>query len=212
MSDEALRMKDEIQRKSGDPLDPDAYADVFIGWRAWKLCSEGLVSLYKPTHWPPRVALLAECENKVECGHSPHLDSVPGLQCECGIYASRSREQAIDYATRQIAYSLSPAATTYVIGQVSLAGKVIEHSDGWRAELAYPYSLYARGGETADALGRLYGVEAHILEPWPKSCYRSVLSGPPLNALYGSLLSSYISSTPADPPKPKSLIQQVLGK
>lgn len=187
--------------------------ELVIGWRTWKLCSNGLVSLYQPTHWPVRRPLLAKCKAKTDCGHRSHLDSVPGLQCLCGVYATRERQAAVGYATRQPMYggwlaTVSTIPVAYVIGQVSLAGKLVEHKDGWRAELAYPYSLYVRDRETADALGAMYGVETHVLTPWPEP-------KPVSNLFLTSSLAPpiyYGYAAPADPPKPKPyLAQRLLG-
>jgi hypothetical protein len=63
---------------------------------------------------------------------------VPG--CRCGIYAAREPEEAATYLEgRTWADALS---VHRVIGTVSLWGRVVECTRGWRASRAYPTAIY----------------------------------------------------------------------
>lgn len=75
----------------------------------------------------------------------------PDPDCLCGIYAYKE------------AVPLDPSGQPYAAGEVYLWGRIIEHSDGYRAEFAYPKRLVVVDGgpnasRIADALSLAYGV------------------------------------------------------
>ena len=53
---------------------------------------------------------------------------VPAIHCQCGIYATNDLNEATSYGE--------------ILGRVAMWGHVIEHSGGYRAQFAYPQSLY----------------------------------------------------------------------
>jgi hypothetical protein len=98
---------------------PD-YIFPVIGYRVWQWDAEGLKSL-NGIGWHPGIAFTAECRTQ-------GCNEVPRSDCTCGIYASKSLDHL-----RQLGYT-----ENRIHGEVCLWGTVIEHEDGWRAQLAYP--------------------------------------------------------------------------
>jgi hypothetical protein len=124
---------------------PD-YAAPIVGWRGWLVVEAGgalrLCSIVYHTPWPPRQELVASCRGG-EHRLSPELPaehSAPEAACRCGIYACESAAAATPF----LAGARRPARQTlgFVLGRVSLWGKVVECQRGWRGERAYPASIY----------------------------------------------------------------------
>src|SRR5215471_2153916 len=67
----------------------------------------------------------------------PAHGQVPSEHCSCGIYARTDPAGAYEHV------SLG-GSLTVVLGTVKLWGKVIPGTQGWRAEYAYPDSLYVQ--------------------------------------------------------------------
>jgi len=147
-------------------------AEPVLGWRAWSARAEQdallLHSPVFPCRWTPGRRLAATCANRGRFGVVGRVPTVepheaPGDSCACGIYAARSAERAIRYASR-----LRPVRGTraVLIGQVALWGRVVECEHGWRGGLAYPSHLYVlqcRDGEAlCRALGE-YGVPVEVI-------------------------------------------------
>jgi len=83
---------------------------------------------------------------------------------KCGIYALRNRAaaEALLHELGEVAprFNRLPAA----LRRVSLWGRVIENTGGWRAQFAYPYDLTLFGADeslTAD-LRRHYAVDVAL--------------------------------------------------
>jgi hypothetical protein len=123
----------------GDP-DPGATGEpalvpeAITGWRMWRLQRgpDGgleLLSLGTAQAWSARAPIRARCERSLFPSDPPH--PVPERSCSCGIYA------AADY--RQLrASGIGRWGSPAVLGTVSMWGRVVEHAEGYRAELAYP--------------------------------------------------------------------------
>lgn len=69
------------------------------------------------------------------CKHKSFLD------CSCGIYAFKSMEGLPEYVT-SISRSTVTGSGVMALGEVNMWGRLLEHSKGWRAEFAYPKTLY----------------------------------------------------------------------
>jgi hypothetical protein len=114
-----------------------------VAWRIWRLGAVALPdgasevflrSCVRSGYWEARARFEASC--------SRH--KLPDLRCECGIYAVRERAQAEEWAT----WARSVLPNPIVMGRVSLWGKVLQFSKGFRAQYAYPYELeVARDGD-----------------------------------------------------------------
>ena len=102
-------------------------AEAVDGWRAWSVIERNgdvwLSSLTRAQEWEPASALVASCSRP---RHDP-----PRRRCSCGIYAAAGPEELA---------GLGPIAGA-AVGQVSLWGRIAEHSRGYRAERAYPARL-----------------------------------------------------------------------
>lgn len=85
----------------------------------------------------------------------------PQSACECGIYATHTKAQALDYAAQ---WDLC------IVGEVKLTGTVIKHAQTWRAERARISKLIVlarkpldpAAHELAQQLQRVYGVPCHV--------------------------------------------------
>lgn len=165
-----------------DLATPDLATPV-VGWRVWTVGIDEhgpvLVSPVVPCAWPARAALVASCRHG--CGEAP------GWSCSCGLYAL-ARVEAVELGPR----------LSLVLGCAALWGRVVECTDGWRGQRAYPLLLFgqahdpdagpsrpgapsaARGspldGSTLRELGRRYAVPLHRMPPG------HLPLGPPLSA------------------------------
>jgi hypothetical protein len=106
---------------------PDLAAPV-AGWRVWFVGEDAdgpsLVSPVAATVWPPRRATTASC--RTGC------PDPPSWSCACGLYATAHLDR------------LRPMfGLGTVLGCTALWGRVVEATDGWRAEHGYPLALLA---------------------------------------------------------------------
>jgi preprotein translocase subunit YajC len=112
---------------------PD-YISPVVGYRAWRWNATGLKSL-NGEPWLPGRPLAAECQaaargTRVKAVHGDH--ELPHPNCTCGVYAAKNREHL-----RRVGYE-----GRGIHGEVYLWGTVVEHKLGWRAQFAYPKSLF----------------------------------------------------------------------
>ena len=73
----------------------------------------------------------------------PAHSGIPGEHCSCGLYAAKTRAQLVKLGYNREADG--PAASELppiLIGEVGLAGKVIEGDQGWKAEKGRIRKLY----------------------------------------------------------------------
>jgi hypothetical protein len=147
---------------------PDVIGTV-EGWRAWRVNLEpprfGTVpKLLSATYnywWTPRVKARAECAKCTD--PDPKSDRhVPGTHCTCGFYSAKSLTHL-----RSMGYhSYSQGSQhTSVVGQLANWGRVIEGSQGWRAEFAYPAVMFIpfEAWRLRKPLMRAYGVPVKLL-------------------------------------------------
>jgi hypothetical protein len=143
-----FELPDDFVRRISDPSFKGA-ADVFdripdeigykIGWRTWKVSPDlpayGLPpkihSVTHPYFWAPRKAMRAECA----FGHDEH---VPGETCYCGFYSAKT----LNHLAGMHYHQYSGSTWLNIVGKVANWGKVIEGTQGWRAEWAYPLEFY----------------------------------------------------------------------
>jgi hypothetical protein len=145
--------------------------DAWRVWRVWRGVRDGvyvLGSAIKPTLWPARQPLLAECLRRRPLAwvRRKQRHAAPDAPCECGVYAV-ALEQLGLYLNGS---SLQPDATR-VVGQVALWGTVVECERGFRASHAYPLRIFVpsdvcggrdRASELVDGLAA-YGVPIELL-------------------------------------------------
>jgi hypothetical protein len=102
-------------------------AEAIDGWRAWSVIERDgdvwLSSLTRPEDWEPGAPFVASCTRRRHAS--------PRRGCSCGVYAAAEPEELAGLGR------IAGAA----VGQVSLWGRVAEHTRGVRAETAYPARL-----------------------------------------------------------------------
>ncbi len=115
---------------------PD-YISPIVGYRVWEWDAAGLKSLNGEkwfAHQPLSAACRADAFGSVaglsKSAHNPA--EMPNYSCSCGVYAAKTVEHL-----RQCGYKKFG-----VHGEVYLWGTVIEHERGWRAQFAYPKTLF----------------------------------------------------------------------
>lgn len=129
------------------PLFPEA----FVGWRSWIVEKGRLISLTSDVTWPVGDELRAKCAGT---GHK-----APFSRCACGVYALKS----------YIGLRRSSYYPNDVWGQVALWGKVIEGEDGYRAEFAYPKTLFVPYTKMRwIEILSVYGVPVKLMNPYSK--------------------------------------------
>ena len=109
--------------------------EPILAWRSWRLRidpeTEGVETVLESCvygdPWPERQALAAYCPEHAQ----------PEPSCGCGIYAVTTREAALEWA----GWAQAAVPNPIVLGRVQLWGRVLPHSAGYRAQLAYPYEL-----------------------------------------------------------------------
>lgn len=140
----------------------DLYLEPIRGWRVWKVGNGRLYSTVFGTLWPERARLEARCGlgGRSSPGGLRGVHEAPSRACDCGIYALKSRADALFLARRT--RSAGPVA----IGRVSLWGRVVETERGYRAQYAYIYDLTVLGATDAEArkLRNRYAVDV-VAEP-----------------------------------------------
>ena len=158
--------------KRADLLDlrvPDVLGEI-IAWRAWelvgteqtpRLASVTALRIWKTVDgepmaiWPTDRFFLARCPNG-------HVEGVPVESCSCGLYAAKDMQQLI-----RLGYGAYGAdwQMNKIVGQVALSGKVIEGTQGWRAERGRVYRLWIPY-EMDPAIGaRLEAAYKVVVEP-----------------------------------------------
>jgi hypothetical protein len=128
--------------------------EPILAWRSWRLHIDPETEAVVPRlescvygdPWPERRAFPAYCPEHEK----------PEPTCGCGIYAVTTRVAALEWA----GWAQSALPHPIVLGRVQLWGRVLPHSAGYRAELAYPYELEVLAGglldeADADRLGRM---------------------------------------------------------
>jgi hypothetical protein len=183
---------------------PDSIEPV-SGWRAWNLRmpsgyeipgmrkpwwadepEDGPILLESVTHndtvWLPREEVVAKCSRggrgRARVGKPltgrPSTEShpVPSEDCTCGLYAARTLDHLLGMRYPQYDPDLGQYT---VIGEVALWGGVVEGTQGWRAERAYPTVLYLPflGWKYAKRLNDTYGVPVR-LKNWLGESFRPV--------------------------------------
>jgi hypothetical protein len=139
-------------------IDPDEFivpdfTEEFVGWRGWQVTGDGLLeAIVNPeaSCWHPGQALSAVCtKNK--------RHPVPFMNCTCGFYATKTLAQLID----------NDYHTSGAFGTVSLWGKSIQFTDGYRAQFAYPREIWIPYTmlKFVEPLAR-YGVPVRLANPW----------------------------------------------
>jgi hypothetical protein len=152
-----LQMPDEIE--------------VEYGWRAWKVkrtVAPGEVPiLHSATYgatWAVREPTVAICDRSTGRANGVQREGheVPDEDCTCGLYSAKTLRhlQSMGYhGYSQVGDQIA------IIGRLKLWGKVIEGTQGWRAEKGYPAELYVpfEAWHLAEPLETAYGVPVALM-------------------------------------------------
>ena len=141
---------------NGDLRIPDVVGEV-SGWRAWHIIGTLAVPrlqsvTHRGTTWPTDQWFYARCSRG-------HTTEIPVESCRCGLYAARDRDHLI-----KLRYGAYGGREINAVGEVAFAGKVIEGSQGWRAQkgriksLLVPYEYW----EWAEPLSAAYNVPVSV--------------------------------------------------
>jgi len=141
-------------------------AEPIRAYRAWRhrppAQSARLESFGGQTTWTPKRWMRAEC--KVMRAMGTH--AAPASGCSCGIYATK--DLALVAGLRLLA--VVGNETSVMIGIVELAGTIIEHDFGYRAEYARVAALLPRPGQesAAEWIAAVYGVpvSSQLIDQW----------------------------------------------
>jgi hypothetical protein len=134
--------------------------DVIVAWRVWRVATSKnlLQSVFMNHLWLPGVPMTACCANmKAGMRHGIHAFERDD--------EDDAKERARMYMADQ---QRTPKPVQFVLGEVSLWGRVILHQKGYRAAFAYPRRLLVpdtseRSANVARELRRLYGVETEVI-------------------------------------------------
>lgn len=129
----ALRLTDVEPSKIANPapLDPARspdYIGTLTGWRGWDMNNGQLTALGSDFTWLPKTAAKASCRND-------YRHRCPEKNCACGFWSFKSFDLMLEAVK---AYTTD----VMVIGSVEIWGKVIECTNGYRSEFAYPKELW----------------------------------------------------------------------
>lgn len=99
--------------------------------------------------WEPLVPITAS--SNICAGRNwKEAHEAPGEGCTCGIYAYKDMRFVLTHES-------------YIGMRLALWGVVYEHTEGYRAQFAYPLDLYTCHAPYTEALKR-YGVPVHLVE------------------------------------------------
>lgn len=142
-------------------------AETF-GEAGWTRAESGWVpaTCWRSSCVPQKIGGRCPCRQQVALGlrSSPCFDCdphrVPGETCSCGFYAMKSLD-----ALRE------PNEVNVIFGKIAVAGKVIDHEFGYRAELARILALIPLEGTETDAkvlASHLSLPLTKSVPPWPR--------------------------------------------
>jgi hypothetical protein len=131
--------------------------EALVGWRVWHVGRDGFLrSIYAhngkfKAKWMPDVPMESACK---------HNHEVPAEFCQCGVYASDSREEAED---RIVDHGI-----ILIVGEVYGWGRYVRGDSGWRAQYAYPKAFHVgRESFSPDVFDNLrqYHVPVYVDQP-----------------------------------------------
>jgi hypothetical protein len=152
-----------------ETLIPDVLGTV-KGWRAWgikpELPADGIPLLHSVTYgryiWKPREVQTAKCRRHAAAHATEDPPGVPGNHCSCGNYSAKDYDHLV--SMQYHFYDAENQGMFHVIGEVANWGKVVEGTQGWRAQHSYPVSLYVpfEAWPLALPLQTAYGVPVRL--------------------------------------------------
>jgi hypothetical protein len=120
---------------------PD-YVHTLTAWRGWDVKNGMLDGLGVSSKWQPKRADSAFCKNNTH--------AAPQMNCGCGYWSFKT----FDFMKSTLKSYMN---NVKVIGSVEIWGRVIECSNGYRSEFAYPKELWLLE-DGMESLSWTYGV------------------------------------------------------
>lgn len=139
-----------------------------LGWRVWHVDAAPpkprLRSWSRSAEWPARQRMEADCRTLLGLRRRLRGHGAPEAGHRCGIYAFRERRDAEELLGELGPVGAAAGRLPAAIGRVSLWGRVIENTGGWRAEFAYPYDIVLFGADSSLAaeLRSCYAVDVSL--------------------------------------------------
>jgi hypothetical protein len=142
-----------------------------IGYRVWGV--ENVCELRSHSwnvHWPIHQKITAACRTGLgACQLIAANGDRSGIQHQCGIYAFKTETQLdaylreVDEKSHHFPSGMYSDRHDLVLGSVYLWGNVIECSDGYRAECAYPKEVFQSAWSAItrnrlEKIAELYGI------------------------------------------------------
>lgn len=126
----------------------EGHTSPIIAWRAWKIQPDGdgsvdLTSVWLGLPWTNDMGMMKAAHLSNKTSSDDHL--APQMNCQCGFWGVIDLPtlwQTLGWANGDIVRA-SLETRTLAIGRVSLWGRVIVGTHGWRAQFAYPYDVWA---------------------------------------------------------------------
>jgi hypothetical protein len=138
-------------------------ADIIMAYRAWSNdpALRGLkpLSFDHVASWQKTSKGIARCEY----WRRHPRQSAPARSCHCGFHGFKTLSGVI-----RLLQSYADARFPIVIGRVAFWGTIRDHSEGYRAQFAYPQALYYTSELASMALVRAVGSE-YACETMPLS-------------------------------------------
>ncbi len=134
---------------------PD-YAEPFVGWKGLHADEAGgLWSPQMETPWPAGEPLVAMCTRSE---HTP-----PVTSCMCGIYAMNTFDDLLGAGYN---WDEVTDGRIWVVAEISLYGAVRPGRIGYRAQFAYPETVYvpAHKLRLAAPIRERYGVPIRVID------------------------------------------------
>jgi hypothetical protein len=149
---------------------PDAIEPI-VAYRVWSVELPGgdaVLHSMNGTPWERAAWSRAECGRpNVEPFVRISSHESPAEGCSCGIYAVKE----LPYVA-PVTWALRTGSAVYLLGTVELAGKVIEHDRGYRAERARVLEILPAPGQEslAEHVAAAYGarVSDDLIEAFPR--------------------------------------------
>jgi hypothetical protein len=128
--------------------------DVITAYRAWRIYPARRelepLAFFQVAPWNKMSKAVASCEH---FRRHPH-ELAPAQSCQCGFYGFKR----LSGVCKLLQYYVD-AELPIVVGRVAFWGMVRDHTDGYRAQYAYPQILYYGGSSAAKALVQAVGNE-----------------------------------------------------
>jgi hypothetical protein len=143
----------QVEDEDGEPV----FLSPMHPSRDWNAATQGWVSASCSVGSDE---LFVSADGELAWGPIPHR--VPGEGCSCGFYAMKELGAQLRHAVTMSVHAADRTGMkeVFVLGRVELAGKVIEHELGYRAERARIVELIPLRGQerTVEAIAQRAGV------------------------------------------------------